>query len=1196
MYLKNLEMIGFKSFADRTKLDFLPGMTAIVGPNGCGKSNISDGIRWVLGEQSAKAMRGSQMADCIFSGTDARKPLGMAEVSLTFAGCEKALGVEYEEVTITRRVFRDGQGEYFINKTPCRLKDIQRLFMGTGVGTSSYSFMEQGKIDRILSSRPEDRRAVFEEASGITKYKSDRKEALRKLEQTEANLLRLTDVIAEVKRQIGSLQRQAGKARRYQTLREELRVLDLYVSRQRLTGADQTIADLTGRIETLSREAARMHGDIAEMESGAHVVREALVTTEREIGSTTEAATQAQGRLEHTRELIATDRLRIQEYGEWSKRDQAEAEQLGRQVEEQRLAAEAVRRSLDQISAQLNTAASELSAATSAFTVHQQETETCRAAVQRLRDESMVCDGASTRLQGQLAEVDTREGANVRQRERLAAEKLQLARVAEQFGKRLTEMLSALAELKRAVEEKTESLRSAEAARKDTVACLQKRQKELAAAQSEAAAVKSRLDTLREQEAAREGFASGARLMLDPANPLGAKSGAVLGALASRITVEPSYQIAVEAVLRSWLDAVVVVDVESAMDLLAKMEQANSGAARILAANTEPVDLPDESQCAARNSVVPVTADDELAPLLARLFADVHIVDRLDCVPRPIPYGSTYVTLTGTVVRGDGSFERWVREAGASNPLARHHAIEESSRLLESAEAAIAGLQDACSRDTREIAGLDERISELRSSLGECRDAFSRKQGESQLVENEAREAGKRLETVSWEHEQICSQSAAGQNERRDIADQLEKLRLQRETLAIQTREQTEALYRLEAAQNTRQQELMEKKLQHSSLSQTREHTVRQATDVENRLRELEASLAKRAESIASYASGVERMTAEIASAEQQLASLEEAVRVHSAKTESLRRNRERQSEELAAMESQLAEKRSAFEARREEQSRLDVQLAENRMRRQNLADRVTGEYSVSVEDILRAETPPPSGEDGQAPSTVEAMETQIAELRTKIEAMGPVNLVAIDEYKELEERHAFLTAQEDDLQKSKKQLMDLIREINKTTTDMFSQTFEKVNANFQVMFAKLFNGGTAKLVLVNEEDVLECGIEIIARPPGKRLQNVSLLSGGERTMTAVALLFSIYMIKPSPFCLLDELDAALDDSNIGRFVKVLKDFLEQSQFVVITHNRQTISASDVLYGVTMPERGISKIVSMKFTENPARGALEPVK
>jgi chromosome segregation protein len=249
------------------------------------------------------------------------------------------------------------------------------------------------------------------------------------------------------------------------------------------------------------------------------------------------------------------------------------------------------------------------------------------------------------------------------------------------------------------------------------------------------------------------------------------------------------------------------------------------------------------------------------------------------------------------------------------------------------------------------------------------------------------------------------------------------------------------------------------------------------------------------------------------------------------------------------------------------------------------------GEYTVSAEDVLAAQTPPPSGEDGQAPLTIEAMETQIAELRTKIEGMGPVNLVAIDEYKELEERHTFLTTQEEDLQKAKKQLMDLIREINKTTTEMFSQTFEQVNANFQVMFSKLFNGGTAKLVLVNEEDVLECGIEIIARPPGKRLQNVSLLSGGERTMTAVALLFSIYMIKPSPFCLLDELDAALDESNIGRFVKVLHDFLKQSQFVVITHNRQTIAASDILYGVTMPERGISKIVSMRFTENPGRTA-----
>jgi chromosome segregation protein len=1161
-------------------------MTAIVGPNGCGKSNVSDAIKWVLGEQSPKAMRGSQMVDCIFTGTDTRKPMGMAEVSLTFAECEGILDTEYNEVTIMRRVLRDGQGEYFINKTPCRLKDIQRMFMGTGVGTSSYSFMEQGKIDRVLSSRPEDRRAVFEEASGITKFKADKREALRKLEQTEGNLLRLTDVIAEVKRQIGSLQRQAGKARRYKALREELRILDLYVSRQRLSASDENISAVQARIGVLDGDLASMQSEIEELDAGAHTVREAVMATEREIGTTVEAATQANSRLEHTRSLIASNHQRMEENRQWSERDRVEAEDLKRQIEEQERRASELAREIERVTAEHAAASHALDQVTGTLSAHQGEMDQTRSRLHALRQESLSLDGTLTQLQNQLTDLDGRERALVLQRERLATEKAQLTRQFSSHEGHLFDIMNQLGGLKGDASRLAQDLRETEARQSVLREAIQSSQKELAGRQSGAAALEARLDVLRRQEEAREGYASGARMLLDPANPLQIEAGSVIGALAAHITVETRYQIAVEAVLRSWLDAVVVEDCPAAFALLERMETASAGPARLLAASTGEV-AGESDGAPNQSSPIPVSADENLVPLLARLFANVRIVEAIADIPRPVPPGDIYVTLTGTVVRGDGSFERWTREAGAANPLARHHAMAEESARLEEERTTIAATQEKLQGLLDELRAAEDAISSARARSDEARRALALKEGESQIVERETRDAKHRLETVTWEHEQRCKESEGGIEQRREILRMTDEGRARRDAAARQVHELTETMARLETRLGSIQQDLADCRVVHANLTQRKEHLLQQAEAVSSQLRSLTSAHKGRLAGIASYTTSIEKLAAETAAAEAQIAALEEASRRHAAHADALRKNRDRQTAELTALECELGRKRAAFDGARSEKSRLDVQIAENRMRRQNLLDRVCGEYGVDAGTI--AEAPPPPPPENEPMPSLEGMESTIVELRAKIDGMGPVNLVAIEEYRELEERHTFLTAQEADLQKAKAQLMDMIREINKTTTEMFNETFAQINANFEVMFQKLFNGGTAKLVLVNEEDVLECGIEIIARPPGKRLQNVSLLSGGERTMTAVALLFSIYLIKPSPFCMLDELDAALDDSNIGRFVTVLRDFLSQSQFVVITHNRQTIAAADTIYGVTMPERGVSRIVSMKFTENRAR-------
>ncbi|MDP6526073.1 MAG: AAA family ATPase, partial [Kiritimatiellia bacterium] len=596
MYLRSLELIGFKSFADKTRLEFEPGMTCIVGPNGCGKSNIADAVRWVIGEQSAKALRGAKMQDCIFSGTDARKPLGMAEVSITFAGCEEILKTEYDEVTVTRRVFRSGEGQYFINKTPCRLKDIQRLFMDTGVGTTSYSLMEQGRIDRVLSSRPEDRRTVFEEASGITKFKADKKEAIRKLEHTEANLLRLADVIREVKRQIGSLQRQAGKARRYKTIQGELRSLDIYLTRERVKEMDVRMSSIDSEMGKLTRKTDEIHDRIKIFEEQAAKIREQLARTEQETAEALEAGVQAKSKLDHTRDLIATNRQRITEYQGWKDRDSREIDQNQKLIDEHEKSVEVLAQKLSSVQTQHDEAEKELKEANENFARHQQSIDNARSNVQTLREESVELESLTAKLQNQLVEIESRDRSAVLQRERLAAEKAQLGRASASFEKRQADMTQSLDEMKARTATSEEALDQVQSKLTEKTERIRERRQAHSDLRSEAAAKNAQVALLEETEAAHEGSPEGTRLLLDETNPLNVERSHIMGVLAQHIDVEENFRKPLEAVLDARLESVLVKDQAAAMDVLRSLEAWHEGSASLQVAAMEPPGLPPPPQ------------------------------------------------------------------------------------------------------------------------------------------------------------------------------------------------------------------------------------------------------------------------------------------------------------------------------------------------------------------------------------------------------------------------------------------------------------------------------------------------------------------------------------------------------------------------------------------------------------------------
>lgn len=1188
MYLKSIEMIGFKSFAGKTKLQFERGMTSIVGPNGCGKSNIADAIRWVLGEQSAKALRGSKMQDVIFSGTDTKKPMGLAEVSLTLADCEASLGTDYNEVTVTRRVLRSGEGQYYINRAPCRLKDIQRLFMDTGIGTTSYSIMEQGKIDLILSSRPDDRRAVFEEASGITKFKANKKEALRKLDHTEANLLRLDDIIREVRRQIISLQRQAGKARRYTAMRDKLRGYDIFHTRERLSELESKIRGAENRLSAVQEREEAVREETADLDTTATKNRGEVAAKEQEIGEAMDAVARARSELERCRELIRVNEDRVREIRALSERDSKDAEEATARCDQHRVILTNLEQTSKAAQGERDDAENQFKTNSELLGKIESGAEQSGQQLHRLRTDLVESESRGAKLQNELTDLEAEERTTVVRRERLSAEQAELRRATQQFSQRQSTMAERHEELKKLAAEKRETLAAAEndlaQAEEDSARIRQA----IADLKSDAAAKQARIDLLEESAASGDGFPGGARFLLEKNSRPGKAGEKILGSLAEHLWAKPAGEQALEAVLRAWLDAVIVSDEATARDLVRKISRARHGSVRILPLRAE--DSPDNAPGPGPELLLShVNCSENVRPLMERLLSHVYLVESDRDIPEFIDRSATYVTQDGVIWRGNGSVEYWMHEDQEANPLRIRQSLETSQRER-------AGIADDISRRESELDVSVRRIEACKNRIESARlerEAAYREvavcEGETQVVEAEARQAQQRLDTVTYELQALNEQESSTEKRRAEILESLQELRSQQEQARRTIADETQALRTLEQERGELYNRVTEHRVHFAECRQRVEHLKSQHETQAARIKELETLIRERRAGLDSYQARISELERAAEEAEINLAPLGEEAGGLDRKLEAIRISRSDRLATIEKIDTELREKRGVLEELMKQRNELDVELAEQRMRRQNQIERIGTDYEISVEQVM--EEPEPEWETESRPDC-EIIETMIGELRTKLDAMGPVNLVAIDEHRELEERYAFLTSEQEDLVNAKQQLLDMIRHINKTTTEMFSSTFNQVNENFQEMFKKLFGGGTAKLVLVDEEDVLESGIEIIARPPGKKLQTVSLLSGGERTMTAVALLFALYLEKPSAFCLLDELDAPLDEANIGRFVLTVQGFLEKSQFIVITHNQKTIAASDILYGVTMQERGVSTIVSVKLSDYEAAGGI----
>ena len=1252
MYLKALKLHGFKSFADNTTLRFEPGVTAIVGPNGCGKSNVADSIRWVLGEQSAKALRGGKMQDVIFEGADTRKPSQICEVSLLLTECEKQLGTEFHEVEIMRRVHRDGQSEYSLNGQPCRLKDIQKLFMDTGIGRTSYSIMAQGQIDQILSSKPEERRAVFEEAAGITKYKSARREAMQKLALTDTNLARVADVIGEVGRQIGSLRRQAAKAMRYKRLNHRLRHLALAWSGYHHAELSATLGALEAKVVALRAEADTR--------------RESLETQQSDLDEKKAHRNRLNQRVQDAQQAVFD--LRSQKE---AAENAANLAQIRRSGLEDRLASSRdnlgeLEMQLREVSAQVDTGAQDkqmqlglLGSSDAVFQQRNRELAIADGEMSKLEQDLnqakfqlLQIDSTVARLRTDCSGYEVDQKTSAHKHESLAQDienvRQEVAAAAQRAAETEARTEEALAEKSRAHNEAV----AAQQAITDLTREFREAQRKLSEIDRALAQRTARLRLLQQLAERWEGFGEGAKAVLQ-----GRLDAALAGAKAVPITqglaVKPEFGKAIEAILGSAAEAISVSDLGTAQRILAQLEAEQIGSAvlniaEFAGAGGAAAELPP--------GLVPalhaVSDTDPAHPALG-LLRESYIAEDLGVFLEFWKANPAFGFLAVVTRKGDLVDRRGLVYGGHHSAKKSSNSIVQREIDLRETAKALADEQKAHDDQKVVIDALNARLAEAEQTVEQCRadvltitQTLAAAQAEQRNAQRAAEDAGNRLARMegdlgSLEHARNEAH-ARWEKAQTGLADA--------DAVSVQQREKIHAMetriVEIRTERDGKRETLGQARLELAERRQKVEVLDRGLSEMERRRIQLSELLAQRQMEIETWTSQTMALETEASEQRSRAAQIAETFSVAQEQVEAVRIGLVDVERAINGLEAAQVSVRQDADVSRSQLSTHEIKLAENRQRAQFLMEEVTREFQTDVsainwkhqlwhsddepegvkpldldeEDDEGAESPAPAvagvgAENGaEAPkrrrkkkeAKGEPTENDLAALdatdwtatkaetdalRQRLNGMGAVNLVAIEEYAELKQRHDFLLAQVTDLTTAKTELIRAIDEINQTSLQQFQVTFEQIKKNFEYTFLTLFGGGRAHLELIAAEDILESGIEIVAQPPGTKLKGITLLSGGQKTLTAVALLFALYMVKPSPFCLLDELDAPLDESNIGRFTDLLKKFIGESQFIIITHNKRTVSAASAIYGVTMEERGVSKTVSMKF--NAERGDIE---
>ncbi|WP_434389258.1 chromosome segregation protein SMC [Melittangium boletus] len=1191
MRIKRLDITGFKSFMDRSVFTFDEGVTGIVGPNGCGKSNVVDSIRWVMGEQSAKNLRGRGMEDVIFNGSESKPPLSMAEVSLTFHVDDTDTMPAHlggiPEVTVTRRLFRNGESEYLINKTTCRLLDITELFLGTGVGTKAYSIIEQGRVGLIVSSKPEDRRHLIEEAAGVTKYKSRRKAAERKLEATQANLLRVTDVTGELERRLESLSRQAKKAEKYKKLKGRMREIELHSASHRYLGLHAESKQLQERLGSVSGEErggldrmraleeaiAQRRADLEteaqtlqKLSADVHTLESAVQRSEQDLAYWRKDLEETSARVGQSEVELAALKARQAEVAETMASREVELSTIAGSWKEDEVAMKVAQEELRR--------AGQLQGEVS-LRLEQERAALVTVASRLANHESNLVN-----LARQKTDLEARRARARAEVESLRAQEGQLEEARQGVARRLEGSRHLSLEIAERRGQEEEALRT-------TRQAFTENEVQVIGLREELSDKRSRLASLESLQKDYEGFDRGVRAVMVRAGEE-ARTQGIFGLVADVLSTTPRYERAVEAVLGERLQHVVVESRDKGVELVEYLKDAAEGRGSFLPVPA-PERVPGEVQpdlsrpgMLAR-ALDEVTCEEALRPVMRLLLGDVVVVEDL-ATARACAESEgaawTLVTLEGEVFRPDGTITGGEREGVAVGALQKKREIAELAvevarveeryneiltrhytlqKQMGDTEDVLRGLAKNQHAEELSLAHQEKDLHKASEDLARVRDRLrSLDADESQLVHM--------YEGLAHEEENSRGEVAHGQADREAREERVKQLLGELESLKQRAETASSNLMglKVKVAAGGERGDSARKEL---------ESLLAQKEEMASRVRKLESTVRDGASRVAEFNRRIDETEATRAQKAEELFGAAQGL-------EGRRSGHATASGEVREQENTLRELRTTLDALTQGLSQMTLREREIVLELEHLVSGVRERHGLELADEVH--------HYHLLPSLSEEAEQELKELRAQVEKMGEINLTAIDEHADLTERSAFLLAQKKDLTDSIEKLHEAIRRIDASSRDRFKQTFDVVNEKFQAIFPRLFGGGRASLVLTQEGPGGEPGVEIVAQPPGKKLQSMNLLSGGEKALTAVALIFAIFLIKPTPFCLLDEVDAPLDEGNVGRYNDMVKEMSKQSQFILITHNKRTMEVADTLYGVTMEEPGISKLVSVRLREATA--------
>lgn len=1177
MYLKKLELQGFKSFADKTVLEFMPGITTVIGPNGSGKSNISDAIRWVLGEQSMKSLRGSKTEDVIFAGTQNRKSLGFAEVSMVMDNSDQKLPIEYNEVTITRKLYRSGESGYYINKTPCRLKDVLELFMDTGIGKDGYSIIGQGKIDEILSNKSEERRHIFEEAAGIVKYRVRKAESEKKLEQTKLNLLRINDIISEIEANIEPTKIQAEKAKEYLRLRDELKSIEIGLFIHNINDYKKRIEEVINDQDIYNTQLVRENERLSNIQELKEKLRASLDSITEQIEKMQNLGFENEKKKEQIKADININLEKINNNNANFERLEKEIIEnderlkvLEEEINQKNDKKTNLTENKDKFVKELEEKEAELKKLTDKMSEKELDMETKKKKVEDNTDEKYEISNAISTLKANVE--------NSNSRKKVVEEEIDV-NISELDSSRMqkSEISQKFAEIEAKREKIKGDLNKIDEKRKESDAKLKEYDLKINQCESEIRMKDSRMKFLVETEKEKEGYIRSVKSILqDCEKDLSLKKG-VHGVIANLISVPKEYETAIEMCLGQSMQNIVTDTEEDAKKLVEHLRKFNLGRASFLPITSVKGKKLDKIK--SEKGVIGIASDlvkfdKKYEQIVLSLLGRTLIVDTMDnaiAIARKNSYGFRIVTLQGDVLNPSGAISGGSVSTKTVNILGRSREIEELKKTIAELEKKVEKLKKDKSEYESSIEDLLEEIEGLENELKDIEIVYATEKQRVSSIEEAVSKVEKRLEKLRDEKKSIEEQLKINEQTQNDLNEKISAIDEENKKLSEEIEEFSNHNKETQTIVDDLNFDITNLKISVSSFDESEASINEIVERINNDIENLKQSTENKKEQKIKLTEENDKLEELNIKLNEEAENLLKEVSNSGTKVEELKNDRITKNQKLEEAEENFTDQMEKIDGLKEQVNKADIKKSKYEVELEQIISKMWEEYEI---------TPNDPGEY-EEPKNVAEVQKQVNKIRGEMKDLGSVNIDSIEEYKKLKERYDFMNEQRLDLETTMAKLRNVITDMTTVMKKQFEDRFRVINKNFSEVFVELFGGGKAELKLTDEDNILESGIEIEVQPPGKKLQNMMLLSGGERAFTAIALLFAILKINPAPFCVLDEIEAALDDVNVYRFAEYLKKFAQESQFLVITHRKGTMEAANTVYGITMQENGISKLLSL---------------